>query len=101
MRKRQIAMLVLAVVLGAMTLSGPANAQPPNGQTAYGARVVEVGQRGVEPHPEIRQALRSLEEARFRLERGAHDFHGHRAKALELTNHAIEELHKALRSDRR
>jgi hypothetical protein len=35
------------------------------------------------------------------LERSARDFHGHRAKALALTDRAIEEVHKALRSDRR
>jgi hypothetical protein len=101
MNKQRIAMLALAVVLGSMTLSGPTNAQPPAGQSDYGARVVEVGQRGIEPHPEIRPALKSLEDARIRLERSAHDFHGHRAKALALTNRAIDELHKALESDRR
>lgn len=101
MNKQRIAMLALMIVLAAMALSGPVTAQPRAAQEIVGARVMEVGQRGIEPHPEMRMALRSLEDARVRLERSAHDFHGHRAKALALTDRAIEEVHKALRSDRR
>ncbi len=52
--------------------------------------------QGGERHPEIRAAIRHLEQARDNLQRAAHDFHGHRAKALEHTNHAIEECQKAL-----
>jgi hypothetical protein len=73
----------------------------PATQAVYGARVVEVGQRGIETYPEIWLALKSLEDAMIRRERSAHDFHGHRAKALALTNRAIDELHEALESDRR
>ena len=100
MNRQRIGMLALAVVLGAFTLSGPTNAQPPAAQAVYGARVVEVGQRRMEPHPQIRMALRSLEDAQRRLENSAHDFHGHRAKALALTSRAIEQLQIALRYDR-
>lgn len=93
-----IAMLALAVMLGAMTLSGPASAQP---KAALAATPAAGGQMGREPHPQIRLALRSLEDARMRLERGARDFGGHRAKALALTDRATEQLHKALHYDRR
>jgi hypothetical protein len=54
-----------------------------------------------EPHPEIRAALRALQNARAHLQRGAHDFGGHRARALQLTDQAIQECHEALRYDRR
>jgi hypothetical protein len=100
MNIRRIAILGSMIVLAAMALSGPVTAQPRPAQEIVGARVVTVAQRGIEPHPEMQRALRSLENARVRLERSAHDFHGHRAKALALTDRAIEEVHKALRSDR-
>lgn len=54
-----------------------------------------------EGHPEIREAIRHLEQARESLQRGSHDFHGHRAKALQHTNQALKECHQALESDRR
>ena len=38
--------------------------------------------------------------ARGHLAHGAHDFGGHRAKALELTNAAIEQCRVALHYDR-
>lgn len=53
-----------------------------------------------ERHPEIRAAIRHLEQARDNLQRAAHDFGGHRVKALEHTNQALEECQKALEFDR-
>jgi hypothetical protein len=53
-----------------------------------------------EPHPEIRAAIHHLEEAKKNLEAGAHDFGGHRVKALEATNRALEECRAALEFDR-
>lgn len=47
-------------------------------------------------YPEMRSALRHLEQARDNLTNAAHDFHGHRAKALEHTGKAIDEVNKAL-----
>jgi hypothetical protein len=49
-------------------------------------------------YPEMRGALRHLEQARDNLSNAAHDFHGHRAKALEHTNKAIDEVNKAIAS---
>jgi hypothetical protein len=54
-----------------------------------------------EPHPEIREALGALQNARQHLAHGAHDFGGHRANALRLTNQAIQECREAMRYDRR
>ena len=47
-------------------------------------------------YPEMRGALRHLEQARDALTNAAQDFHGHRAKALEHTGKAIDEVNKAL-----
>lgn len=47
-------------------------------------------------YPEMRGALRHLEQARDSLTNAAHDFHGHRVKALEHCNKAIEEVNKGI-----
>ncbi|MBV9468592.1 MAG: hypothetical protein JO316_10545 [Abitibacteriaceae bacterium] len=57
--------------------------------------------KGGERHPELRRALRSLQAAKVDLQKGAHDFQGHRAKALDLTNQAIAEVQQALQADKR
>ena len=53
-----------------------------------------------ESHPEIQAALHALENARNHLQKGAHDFGGHRVQALRLTEQAIEQCHAALSYDR-
>ncbi len=65
----------------------------PAGQVLKGSRE--------ERHPEMRAAIRHLEQARESLQKAAHDFHGHRARALELTDQALRECREALESDRR
>jgi hypothetical protein len=47
-------------------------------------------------HPHIHRALYELREARTELKEAAHDFGGHRKKALEAVNAAITQLEKAL-----
>ncbi len=54
-----------------------------------------------ERHPELRQALRQLHTAANSLQHAAHDFGGHREKALDLTQNAIKEVEAALASDRK
>jgi hypothetical protein len=49
-------------------------------------------------HPEIHHAMHALENAKSDLEHSAHDYQGHRVKALELVNEAISELQQALAS---
>ena len=50
-----------------------------------------------EKHPHIRKALEELREARKELREAAHDFGGHRKKALEAVDVATEQLDKALK----
>lgn len=47
-------------------------------------------------HPKIKEAIHSLKEARVELKEAAHDFGGHRVKALKAIDEAIEQLEKAL-----
>ncbi|HLQ26565.1 MAG TPA: hypothetical protein VK138_11900 [Acidiferrobacterales bacterium] len=46
--------------------------------------------------PEMKRAHRALENAKHDLEKAAHDFGGHRAKALELTTQAIKEIDEGI-----
>lgn len=54
-----------------------------------------------EKHPEIRAAIHHLQEAKNNLEHAAHDFGGHRAKALEHVNEALRECNEALTFDKK
>jgi hypothetical protein len=54
-----------------------------------------------EPHPVIREAMGKIESAKNDLVNYAdRDFKGHRAKAVERLNQALEELKLALEADR-
>jgi len=44
-----------------------------------------------ERHPEIRAALDALRSARAHLAAAAHDYHGHRAQAMQHVDAAIHE----------
>jgi L-lactate utilization protein LutB len=48
--------------------------------------------------PHMVAALGEMKEARNELREAAHDFGGHRAKALESLDYAIEQMDKALRA---
>ncbi len=56
---------------------------------------------GAEPQPKMREALESLRSAKVALEVADHDKGGHRVKALELTNSAIEQVQAGLKFDNR
>ena len=55
----------------------------------------------MERHPEIVAAIEHLREAKRNLESARHDFGGHRVKALEHVNEALEECNQALNFDRK
>jgi len=54
-----------------------------------------------ERHPEIRKAIRSLEQARDYMQHAAHDFGGHREAALKACDDAIKQLNEALKYDKK
>lgn len=58
------------------------------------------GQQGRERHPEIVRAMAALRQARTELQHGAHDFGGHRVKAIEMTNRALAQCRAALAYDK-
>ena len=44
-----------------------------------------------EDHPRIHEAIEAMRAARRHLENAAHDYHGHRVKAIEHLDRAIHE----------
>ncbi len=53
-----------------------------------------------ERHPELRAGLNNLIQARAELNKGSHDFYGHRIKAISEINEAINDVNLAMNSDR-
>jgi hypothetical protein len=59
------------------------------------------GQDKKERHPHMRAAIIELKEARRELKEADHDFGGHRVKALEAIDVAVEQMEKALKFDKK
>lgn len=55
--------------------------------------------KGKQEQPQMEAALSSLKVARDHLKNATHDKGGHRVKALELTNLAIEQVEKGIAYD--
>ncbi|MGZ4035159.1 MAG: hypothetical protein ACXVPU_06800 [Bacteroidia bacterium] len=53
-----------------------------------------------EKHPEMMAAKKHLEEAKAELKKAAHDYAGHRVKAIELTDGAIKEIMDGIASEK-
>lgn len=98
----------LAVGLAIVTPAGVAFAQQQAPQHPAAAGTVHPGgapgtakedHSAKEDHPKMEAALKDLDKAKSELGSAAHDFHGHRAKAMELITQASEEIHQGLASD--
>lgn len=68
--------------------------------TALG-RDVMLNHASAEPQPKMREALEQLRGAAASLEAANHDKGGHRAKALELTRAAINQVEAGIKFDNR
>jgi len=97
MRKTLLSLVTAAALMAATT--SPLLAQGTAGSSGAAPSAARPGRKG-ERHPEIRAALRHLNAAKASLQKGSHDFGGHREKALDLTNQAIQEAQQALQSDK-
>lgn len=53
-----------------------------------------------EPHPEIREAIGALRNARAHLEHAAHDFGGHRVEAIKAIDESLRQLQDCLKYDK-
>ena len=54
-----------------------------------------------ERHPMIHEAMKKLKRAKEDLEKADHDFGGHRAKAIQSIDVALQELRAALEFDKK
>jgi hypothetical protein len=88
----------LATVVLILALAMPASV--PAAPAAKNPAPVPAAAPAAEPHPEIRDAIESLRNARMHLQHAAHDFGGHRAEALRATDEAIHQLQLCLKYDR-
>jgi len=86
----KISSIILISAMAIVPAAFAQNAPPPNSMNAVNS----------ERHPEMMKALHELRAAKRNLEHGAHDFHGHRAAALQHTDAAIHEVEVALKSDK-
>jgi hypothetical protein len=85
------ATMILALAMPASVPAAPAAKNPAPAPAAAPA---------AEPHPEIRDAIASLRNARMHLQHAAHDFGGHREDALRATDEALRQLQICLKYDR-
>ena len=84
--------VVIAMLTAVLTMPLVATTPP--------AKPAPVGGVAQEPHPQIMAAIRALEAARLHLQRAAHDFGGHRVKAIRAIDAALVQLKLALQYDK-
>lgn len=96
MKKTGLSLITFAL-LCSMSIAPAAWAQG-GGQAPAGQQKMGQGQgqgQGKGGHPEIREAMVKLNEAKTHLHEGAKDFDGHKQKAIELIDQAEKELQEA------
>jgi len=84
--------LVLAAVLVTTSVPAQSPTAPPSAPLPPGERPARAGR-----HPHMHAAMRDLDRAEKQLEKAAHHYDGHRAKALELVKQAEKELQDGLK----
>jgi len=104
--------VLLSLVFSGFILTGtcfaqaPAPAEAPAAAAAPAAapeapKPVVHREHKAEHHPELRKAMRKLRGAKQDLEKATHDFDGHKAKAIEAIDTAIEEIKAAMDYDKK
>jgi len=86
-----LGLLITATLL--LTMALPVGAAGPKATAvpAVAAAPAPVAAPAMPPHPHIDEALEAMRSAKHHLETAEHDFHGHRAKAIEHLDMAIRE----------
>jgi len=88
----KIGTLCLSLLAVALMVTTPLNAQ--NSPTVK--RVSQAKPATKSEHPHMESAIKALEDAKRQLEEASHSYQGHREKALEHVNAALQECHTAL-----
>ncbi len=88
-----VGLLIMATLL--FTLAFPAAAAGPKAPVPAAPAVAPAPAPAANPmpapHPHIHEALEAMRAAKHHLESAAHDFDGHRVKAIEHLDQAIRE----------
>ena len=88
---------VVSIIAGATLLGGGAFVSQVVAAPNH-PPIVAVQKR--ERHPEIRRAMKNLEQAKTNLQKADRDFGGHRTKAVEAIDSALAECKAALAYDK-
>jgi hypothetical protein len=93
-------MLVVSLAIPLATWAGPQGGGAGQEGAGQSGGAAKAGKAGRERHPVIHHAIVQLEAVKKNLNvEGAHDFEGHRAKAVEHIEQALAELRLALKAD--
>jgi len=93
--------VLMSLLFSAFILTGTSFAQtPPPAATPEPVAAPAVAAVHHEHHPEIHKAMRKLRGAKADLEKAAHDYGGHKAKAIAAIDEALSELKAALDFDK-
>ncbi|MDE2027872.1 MAG: hypothetical protein KGK03_07265 [Candidatus Omnitrophica bacterium] len=89
--------VLMGTLFAAFVLTGTGFAQtlPPDAPAPSAVMHKKMDRRHVR-HPEIMRAVRKLKGARHDLQLAAHDFGGHRVKAIAAIDEALKQLHLAV-----
>ena len=97
MKIASLAVAASLMVGGLLTSQSFAQGSGPTGGAPVGTKI---GQGKKEKHPEIMKAMRNLEQAKKNLQAADRDFGGHRTKAVDAVNLALDECKAALAYDK-
>ncbi len=90
-----LTLLIMATLLFTLAFpaaaAGPKAPAPPVPAAPAVAPAPAAAAAVPEPHPHIHEALEAMRNAKHHLESAAHDFDGHRVKAIEHLDQAIHE----------
>jgi len=92
--------VLMSLLFSAFILTGISFAQTPPPPVPAEVAQKEKPMRH-EHHPELHKAIRKLKGAKMDLEKAAHDFGGHKARAIGAIDQAIVELQAALEFDKK
>jgi hypothetical protein len=95
------ALVIFAMALCLSVTSTPASPKTPAAAAVPAATPQPAAPAALpEPHPEIREAIGALRNARAHLEHAAHDFGGHRVEAIKAIDESLHQLQDCLKFDK-
>jgi hypothetical protein len=93
-----LVLVLTATLLFTLALPAAAGPKEPAAPAPAAAAVpAAAAAPAMPPHPHIDEALEAMRSAKHHLESAEHDFHGHRAKAIEHLDQAIREAEICMR----